>query len=199
MATTVQQQFTVLFPENPATVQDIITGLTGIIPASLQGKDRYNNDTLLLGGGKVRVSTAVCFVDTENNVLVWGRPAEMQENQNNALDCFGAVAFNNISLQNKLPSNFLNASIIDYILCPGFAIEVSDAEDAIMAVWVVIVDDVSQGVIPEKSFVRNADELRSRQERKTAKLELALANLWFESITNQKPPLGCFYIFSVFY
>lgn len=174
---TVQQQFAVLFPENPATVRDIITGLTGIIPAEMQGKDNYGNDTLLLGGGKVRVSTAVCFVDPHYNVLVWGRPADMQENLNNALDCFGAVAFNNISLKNKLPSDFLDASVIDYIQCSGLAVEHSDTEDVIMAVWIVIVDNIKLGVVPAKSFVMSTDELRISQQAKTAKLELALANL----------------------
>lgn len=174
----VNAQAFIQFPECPATVQDIISGLTGIIPEIFQGKDQYQNDTFLLGGGVVRVSTAVCFVDSESNVLIWGRPANMQENQNNALDCFGAVAFNNISIRNKVASAFLDAPIVDYRLCPGFAVEHTEKGDVLMLVWNVEVSgNLQNGVIPGQSFVINAEDLRNDIRTKTAKLELALLNL----------------------
>lgn len=157
------------------TISEIIESLTGIIPEEIRGQDPHGNDTALFG--TTRLSTAIAFHD-QSNILIWGRPAELQANENNAWDIFGAIAFNNVSLPYKTPADFLKAKILKQVVCNGLAIELSNDESCIMQVSLIKVStkDLESAVVEGKSFIISIDEAK-KSKTKTSKLELALKNL----------------------
>lgn len=176
---TVQKHVTlVTFPsaKNLSEARVELANSANHLPEEIRGKDAYGNVTVEASNKKVRISTVMAFTDGEQ-VLIWGRPAEMQENITNKYDAYGAVSYANASLPNKTSETFVNETeVLKTINCPELAIEISDTEVAFMSVQVqyVSTETLKRGILEGKSFLMSIEELKALDtDLLTSKLDVA--------------------------
>lgn len=168
-------------------VSDISNDLSFLLDESFKSiknciiyKDDYRNPIVKYSNNPdfpTRISTFVAFIDGKN-ILLAGRENMKQSVENNTIDCFGSVSFNNSSLKFKIGEGLFNADIKKNFSVWNCAIENNDEENVVMIGWVVEVssEDLQAGVIEGKTFISSIEDAK-KIKNKSAKLDAALSDL----------------------
>ena len=143
------------------------------IKQQLEGK--FNHHVLI---GNVRVSTFVTFSDGEN-ILIYDRdnPNTKQGLLNSNKDCFGAVAFNNLSLLLKLPKDFWDEEILSVNLIPGVAFEYMEGGDTAIMIGISIIvgKDSLKKAVNESNSIYKLEDVDKQVDAMTSKLRLTIS------------------------
>ena len=130
--------------------------------------DDYKNPVLYREG--VRISTFIAFHDGKN-ILLFGRN-ENQLVENDGVDVFGAVNFNNGSLWtgnqkfSKITEHLFNANITEVTPVSDIVIEDNGEEKVVMVGWALKVspEDLKAGVVDGKSFIQSIEDAAKRDD-----------------------------------
>jgi len=137
-----------------------------------------------------RISTFIIFTDGES-VLLYDRKKDINHQAilNNKLDCHGAVAFHNPSLEFKLPEEFMDVKVNKMKPIPGLALEktakklwklpiISTKKAVVMMGFATYVDtkDLTKGV-DENNSLYPISCLSSENHNLTSKAKLGIRHL----------------------
>ena len=130
-----------------------------------------------------RISTFLCFTDSEN-ILVYERmESNLQRVQNSRYDCFGSVTFENCTIFLKIDNtdNFYDSNIINLEFIPGLAyednFENNKKETVIMFGYIIYLskENLAKGITTNSKNLKliNICDKNIEDEALTSKLKLA--------------------------